>query len=106
MTVPWIAARLRNQTLHARRLLRWMLAAAIVGVGLAYSTIISDVRGGGVLVQQLRGAEIVKTIGPPSVQTTHTAAAPGSPCASLSACSGARFRFGFLEFEDDPDEVR
>jgi hypothetical protein len=94
------AARLFGQTIHAKTLAKWILAAVIIGAGVAYLSLASHVRGVAAPIEAIRSGSLVKTIVPTSA---HTAPAPRSARPPLPAFSGARFRFGFLEFEDDPD---
>lgn len=105
MKVSWTAARLLDQAMHAATLSKWMLAAAIIGAGLVYLTVASDVRGAITPIEQIRGTEVVRTIVPERVETPHATAEPSGARASLPPFSGSRFRFGFLEFEDDPDAL-
>jgi hypothetical protein len=65
-----------------------------------YLAVASHERGTAAPIGQIRSTPVVNTIVPASA---HTAAAPRSDRLPLPAFSGARFRFGFLEFEDDPD---
>jgi hypothetical protein len=75
------------------------LAVAIIGGGLAY-TVASRVRGSAAPIEHIRSTPVVKVIVPASVENAHTA---GPRSASSPTLSGAKSRFGFLEFEDDPD---
>jgi len=46
---------------------------------------------------------VVKANVPAGVESAHAAAGPGSALPASPGIPDARFRFGFLEFEDDPD---
>jgi hypothetical protein len=50
-----------------------------------------------------RGGPAVRVFVQASVENARTAADPGNAGPASPALSGARFRFGYLEFEDDPD---
>jgi hypothetical protein len=106
MKLSWTAARLFNQAIHATTLWKSMLATAILSAGLVYLIVASDVRGAVAPIEKIRNTPAAMTIVPANVETAHTAAGPSGARASLPAFSGTRFRFGFLEFEDDPDEAR
>jgi hypothetical protein len=101
MVIRRAATRLLGHAIHATTLSRWILAVAIIGGGLAY-TVASRVRGSAAPIEHIRSTPVVKVIVPASVENAHTAgtrsARPSSP-----TLSGAKSRFGFLEFEDDPD---
>jgi hypothetical protein len=99
MTISPPAARLLGQAIHTTTLVKWILAA-IINAGLAYLIIASHVRSAAAPTEVIHSGSLVKTIVPTSA---YTAAAPGIARPPLPAFSGVRFRFGFLEFEDDPD---
>jgi hypothetical protein len=72
-----------------------------MGAGLLSLSVVSHVRGA-----TAANARIIPTINvivPPSAESPRTAAAPSAALPSSAAFSNARFRFGFLEFEDDAD---
>ena len=84
-----------------RRCRDGILAVAIIGGGLAY-TVASRVRGSAAPIEHIRSTPVVKVIVPASVENAHTAVGPRSARPSSPTLSG-KSRFGFLEFEDDPD---
>jgi hypothetical protein len=74
-----------------------------MGAGFLSLTLLSHVRG---VTAPIEHAQIVPTnkmIVPPSAEGTRAAPAPSGALPSSPALSEARFRFGFLEFEDDPN---
>jgi hypothetical protein len=73
-----------------------LVAAALVGAGLASLAVASHRRGAAVPV------EAVETIVPAGVERTFTTTAPNLARPPSPALRDARFRFGCLEFEDDP----
>jgi hypothetical protein len=103
MTIWHAAARLLLRTIQAMAASRWMLALAIMSAGLAYLTVASHVRGGTALTDDVRIPPIIKVIVPPGAKSSHAAAAPSAAQPVSPGFSDAKFRFGFLEFEDDAD---
>ena len=103
MTIRRSATRLLDRATRATTPSRWLLAAAIIGAGFGSLTVASHVRGAAVPIEHVRSTPVVKAIVRAGVESAHTAAGPGSARPSSPAFSGAGFRFGFLEFEDDPD---
>ena len=99
MTVSRPAPRLLNRAIHSASVSKWMLAALIIGAGLVCLTVASQVRGAVVPIEQIRSTGVV----PASVEGAHPVAAPARASLPLPGVSVVRFRFGFLEFEDDPD---
>jgi hypothetical protein len=97
------AVRLFNQAVQARTVSKWSCAAAIIVAGFLYLTVASHVGGAVVPIEQIRSPAIGKTIVPGSVENPHLAAGPGRASSSSPVLPAARFRFGFLEFEDNPD---
>jgi hypothetical protein len=81
------------------------LAVAIIGAGLMYIAVASHERGTVAPIGQIRSIPGVNTIAPASMETARTAADPSTARPPLLAFSEAGFRFGFLEFEDDPDAL-
>jgi len=102
MVIRRSATRLLGHAIHATTLSRWILAVAIIGGGLAY-TVASRVLGSAAPIEHIRSTPVVKVIVPASVENAHTAVGPRSARPSSPTLSGAESRFGFLEFEDDPD---
>ena len=98
------ATRLLGHAIHATTLSRWILAVAIIGGGLAY-TVASRVRWSAAPIEHIRSTQVVKVIVPASVENAHTAVGPRSARPSSPTLSGAKSRFGFLEFEDDADAL-
>jgi hypothetical protein len=82
---------------------RWILAVAIVGAGLVYLTVASYVRGAAAPVAQVHSSPIMTAAVPPSTESAYAAAGPGTVPPLWRALPIAKFRFGFLEFENDPD---
>lgn len=97
-TTAWLLDRTVHPTLPP-----WILATAIIGAGLMCLAVASHERGAVAAIAQIRNAPVVNTIVPVSVETANTAAGPSTARPPLPASSEAGFRFGFLEFEDDPD---
>lgn len=96
---------LRSETQRAIQttaLTRCMLAVAIIGAGLVSLNVASHVRGDTAPIEHVR-TPIVSLIVPPGPETVRRAAALSDTQPSSPALSSARFRFGFLEFEDDAD---
>lgn len=103
MTVPRSAARLPNQAIRTTTVPTWMLAAAIIATGLAYLTVALHNHGAAAPIEQSHRPPIAKGIVPADVEYVHSAVGAGSAHPLPPALSSASFRFGFLEFEDDPD---
>ena len=101
-TLSRSATRLLGQAKHATTSAKWILAAATIGAVLIFLPIASHVRGSAP-IEQIRGTPVVKTNVPAGVESAHAAAGPGSALPASPGIPDARFRFGFLEFEDDPD---
>jgi hypothetical protein len=78
-------------------------AAAMRGVLPSLHAVASHGRGAAAPIGQIRSTPAVTTIVPASVETAHTAAGPRTAGPPLLPRAGAKFRFGFLEFEEDPD---
>ena len=76
-----------------------ILALAIMGAGLMSLSVASHVRGAPASINQ-RGGPIMRPIALPSA---NTAADPSGAQSSSPVLASAKFRFGFLEFEDDAD---
>lgn len=96
MTVARNAARLLSQATPATPLI---LAAAIIGAGLIHLAVASHVRGAAPPIEQIRSIRVA----PASVEGARLVAAPTTGSPPSSVVPVVRFRFGFLEFEDDPD---
>jgi hypothetical protein len=79
---------------------RW-LSAAIIGAGLACVTVAAHVRKDADPIEHVSITPIIKVIVPSTAERAFPAIAPSSP--SSPTLPSARFRFGFLEFEDDAD---
>jgi hypothetical protein len=90
--------RLLDQAIEATALSRWMLPAAIIGAGFVYLTMALHMRGAAGRIEHIRSTPVVRAIAPASVES-----ADSSGARSYSAGEVAKFRFGFLEFEDDAD---
>lgn len=99
MAVPRRTARLLNLAVHATTRSKWMFAAAIIGAGSVSLAVASHGRGAAAPIEQIRSIRVV----PANVEVAHPAAAPNSASLPSAGISVVRFRFGFLEFEDDPD---
>jgi hypothetical protein len=102
-TVPRSASRLPNQAMRTTTVPTWMLTAAAIAAGLAYLTVASHNHGAAARIEQSRRPPIAKGIVPADVEHVHLPARTDSPQPLPPALSGVSFRFGFLEFEDDPD---
>lgn len=79
--------------MNATTLSKWILVAAVPGAGLILLLWGPDLPSGAASLDQIRGSPTVNVAVPAMVEIAR--APPGE--------SGARFRFGFLEFEDDPE---
>ena len=79
--------------MNATTLSKLILVAAVVGAGLIQLLSGPDLPRVAASLDQIRGGRAVKVALPASVEIARVP--PGE--------SGARFRFGFLEFEDDPE---
>jgi hypothetical protein len=79
--------------MNATTLSKWLLVAATVGAGLSHLILGSHVRGGAASLDQVRASPAAEVN--VLVRVEIARAPPGE--------TGARFRFGFLEFDDDPD---
>jgi len=102
MTIRTSAARLLGQAIQTMAPTRWILAVAIIGAGLAHLTVASHVCRGAGLVERI-STPAIKVIAPPGAASTPPAVGPRNRLASSPALPEMKFRFGFLEFEDDPD---
>ena len=104
MVIRRSATRLLGHAIHPTTLSRWILAVAIIGGGLAYQTVALRVRGSAAPIEHIRSTPVVKVIVPArGAEDAHTALGPRSARPSSPTLSGAKSRFGFLEFEDDAD---
>jgi hypothetical protein len=101
MTIWRSAERLPTPTIKTMALSRWILALAVLGAGLLSLTVVSRVRGAAAPIEHARIIPTIKVIVPPSAESTRAAPAPSGAQPSSPVFSDARFRFGFLEFEDD-----
>ena len=77
------------------------MPAAIGATGLAYLTLSWHEHGAAAHIEQSRRAPIGKEVAPAGVRDLHSTAGADSAHPLPPAFSGASFRFGFLEFEDD-----
>jgi hypothetical protein len=102
MTIWPSAEGLLRQTIRAITLSRWILALAVMGAGLASLTVASHVRGATAPIEHARIIPTIKAIAPPGAKSTDAATTP-SAAQQVPPFSDVRFRFGFLEFEDDGD---
>jgi hypothetical protein len=84
-------------------LLRWILALAIMGAGLVSLTAASHVRGATAPIEYVRPTPIIELIVSPGAENVHPAAALSGTQPSSPTLADAKFRFGYLEFEDDAD---
>ena len=80
-----------------------ILALAIMGAGLLFLTVASRVGGAIAASEHARTASIIKVIGPVSAESARAAPGLSGARPSPAVFSDARFRFGFLEFQDDAD---
>ena len=80
----------------------WILPAAIGATGLAYLTLAWHEHGAAAHIEQSRRAPIAKEIAPAGVRDLRSTAGADSAHPLPPAFASAGFRFGFLEFEDDP----
>ena len=101
MKVSRAAAKL-NQVIHARTLPNWVSAAAIIGAALVYLAMASHVRGAAIPIEQIRSTRDVPTM-PASIGAALWGADPSSSGPLAPKVPSPGFRFGFLEFEADPD---
>ena len=79
--------------MNATTLSKWILVAAVIGAGLIQLLLGPGLLGVATSLDQIRGGRAVNVALPASVEIAREPS--GEP--------GARFRFGFLEFEDDPE---
>jgi hypothetical protein len=84
-----------------RRSAPLLLALAVMGAGLLAVSVVSHVREGA--AANARTVPTSNVMVAPRAEGPRTAAAPSPALPSPPAFSEARFRFGFLEFEDDAD---
>jgi hypothetical protein len=91
----------RVLSLRGRRSAPLLMALAVMGAGLLSLSVVSHVRGGA--AANARFAPTINVIVPPSAESPRAAAAPSPALPSSPVFSDTRFRFGFLEFEDDAD---
>jgi len=106
----WQGGRTKIMSISGPRLLsqatalsRWILALAIISAGLISLTVAAHVREDAASIEHIQSTQIIKVIAPPSPQSSMEPAGPSSTYPSTSVLTGPRFRFGFLEFEDDAD---
>ena len=78
----------------------WLSASVIIGAGGVYLAAVSQLPRAAPPIDQICRTQVVK---PASVQLPHATVGPSSTRPSPFGKSGTSFRFGFLEFEDDPD---
>jgi len=96
-----MSARQLVQAIQAVSRLRRILAIAIAGAVLVYLTLALYGHGAAPPIAQVHGAPIAKATVPPSAESAHAAAdANTTPSPALPI---AKFRFGYVEFENDPD---
>ena len=79
--------------MNTTTLSNWILVAAVIGAGLIQLLLGPDLPGVAASLDQIRGGRAVNVALPAGVEIARVP----------SGESGARFRFGFLEFEDDPE---
>jgi hypothetical protein len=103
MTIRHSAAKRLCQSMQETHLSRWMLALAIMGAAFLSLAVVSHVRRATAAIENARITPIIEVIVRPSAEGTSVPAAPSGARPSPLAFSDARFRFGFLEFEDDAD---
>jgi hypothetical protein len=96
-----MSARQLVQAIQTAARSRWILAVAIVGAVLVYLTLALYVRGAAAPIAQVHSAPIAKATVPPSAESAHAAA--GANTTPSPALPIAKFRFGYVEFESDPD---
>jgi len=101
MTIWTCAARL-SRAIQTTALTRCILAVAIIAAGLVSLNLASHVRGATAPIEHVR-TPIVSLLLQPGPETVRPAAALSDTQLSSPALFSARFRFGFLEFEDDAD---
>lgn len=97
------AARLLDRAIQATVLPRWRVAVAIAGAGLVYLTAWSHGRGAAAPIVQTHSPPTVKATVPPSAESADAAAGPSTAPPSSLTLPTAKYRFGFLEFENDTD---
>jgi hypothetical protein len=74
-----------------------------LGAGLVSLTVASHVRRATAPIAQIRGSPIIMPTVPPSAEDPSVAVGASGAQSSSPEFSDTRFRFGFLEFEDDAD---
>jgi hypothetical protein len=92
MTIWRSAAGLLSQTMDATRLSLWILALAIMGVGLVLLTAIPHVRGATAPIVQIRSGPITRPTMQSSAESVHAAAGLSGAQWSSPALSRGKFR--------------
>jgi hypothetical protein len=95
--------RLLTQATQATKLSRWILAPVIIGAGLVPLIVAAHLRGDAASIEHIRSTPFTNEIVPRSPESSMETAGPSSTYPSPPVFTGQRFRFGFLEFEDDAD---
>jgi hypothetical protein len=91
----------RVLSLRGRRSAPLLMALTVMGAGLLSLSVVSHVREGA--AANARVAPTINVTVPPSAESPRAAAALRPALPASPAFSDTRFRFGFLEFEDDAD---
>jgi hypothetical protein len=102
-TVPHSASRLPNQAMRTTTVPTWTLTAAAIAAGLAYLTVALHNHGAAARIEQSPRPPIAKGMVPADAEHVHLPTRADSHQPVPPTLSGVSFRFGFLEFEDDPD---
>ncbi len=103
MTIARSASRLLSRAIHAAPLSRLVLAAAVIAAGLGSLSLIADVRGAGTPIPEPRGFPPGEGIPWPETANAHRLGGAGTAASRPPAAFDPRYRFGFLEFEDDAE---
>ena len=96
------AANRADQAVPGTTLSKWILAAAIIGIGAAYLAVTSGVPRSAARFKERLDPGVV-TVVPAGTQNGNAARDLRNVRPVSPEIPNARFRFGFLEFEDDPD---
>jgi hypothetical protein len=100
-TISSSAARLLDHAVHAATPSTWIVVAAIIGAGLVCLALAPYVHGVAAPITPTPSTPVVATIVPAGGRSAHAAAAPHRPASPV--ITAAKFRLGFLEFENDPE---
>jgi hypothetical protein len=90
--------------LNGAILLAWMFVAAIVITAPGYLAVTPHEHEASAVIERIPSTHLVEQFPAPSAASASSSASPSSAQSPPSPLlPGARLRFGFLEFEDDPD---